>query len=111
MDGASWQEHRSGWLPEDFDDSWQIFAAKEFHTADNLSRPLERPFGAFWAIKTHEGCDSRLQENEETLLQNFEAGLKQKEWMLLQKEAEINSLILARIERKIRRMVKGMFSK
>jgi hypothetical protein len=52
LDGAAWQEHRSGWLPEEFDESWQILACKDFHSADNMGRRLEQPFGAFWAAKT-----------------------------------------------------------
>jgi hypothetical protein len=52
LDGGEWQTHRSGWYPEDFDDSWAVYAAKAFHIVDNMNRPLEQPFGAFWAIKT-----------------------------------------------------------
>jgi hypothetical protein len=51
MEGGSWQTHKSGWLPEDFDESWEIYAAREFHTHDNLGRRLEKPYGAMWAIK------------------------------------------------------------
>ncbi len=51
LSGGAWQEHRSGWEPEDFDDSWDIYAAKMFHTKDGLGRELERPYGALWAIK------------------------------------------------------------
>lgn len=52
LDGAAWQEHKSGWQPEDFGEGWEIFVTKVFHTADNLGRPFETPFGAMWAIKT-----------------------------------------------------------
>ena len=52
LDGGAWQEHKSGWQPDDFDDSWSVFAAKEFHNTDNMGKPLENPFGALWAIKT-----------------------------------------------------------
>lgn len=31
MNGAPWQVHKSGWLPEDFGDSWEIYASREFH--------------------------------------------------------------------------------
>lgn len=51
LDGADWQEHKSGWTPDDFDDSWSIVAAKEYHYTDNLGRKLESPYGAMWAIK------------------------------------------------------------
>lgn len=53
LDGGKWQEHKSAWTPEDFDETWDVYAAEVFHTADNMGRPFESPFGAFWAIKTH----------------------------------------------------------
>jgi hypothetical protein len=54
LSGAAWQEHKSGWLPEDFEgDGWKFFASKEFHTTDNLGSPLKKIYGAFWAIKTN----------------------------------------------------------
>lgn len=52
LDGGEWQQHRSGWYPEDFHDSWDFFAASDFHSTDNLGRQLEKPYGALWAIKT-----------------------------------------------------------
>jgi len=51
LDGAAWQEHKSGWHPEDFDDSWDVYATEKFHEEDNFGKKLESPFGAFWAIK------------------------------------------------------------
>lgn len=53
LDGGAWQEHKSGWQPEDFDDSWEIFVTKEYHKTDSLGRELEVPFGAMWAIKSN----------------------------------------------------------
>jgi hypothetical protein len=52
MDGGKWQEHKSGWMPEDFGDGWEILVSKDFHTEDNLGRPYKTPYGALWAIKT-----------------------------------------------------------
>lgn len=52
LDGGAWQEHKSGWYPEDFGDAWDIFLADPFHLADNMGKPLDEPFGAFWAIMT-----------------------------------------------------------
>jgi hypothetical protein len=52
FEGTSWQEHKSGWLPDDFDESWELFIIKDFHTIDNLGNPLDKPIGAIWAIKT-----------------------------------------------------------
>jgi hypothetical protein len=55
LDGGSWQEHKSGWQPEDFDASWSVFASKVFHLTDSMGKVLEEPFGALWAIKTFPG--------------------------------------------------------
>ncbi len=53
FNGASWQKHHSGWLPEDFDDTWEIIATKEFYFTNPAGRgTLNPPVGAFWAIKT-----------------------------------------------------------
>lgn len=54
LDGTAWQEHKSGWTPDDFDDSWDCFVAKEFHKADDLHHT---PCGEFWAIKTFQQKD------------------------------------------------------
>jgi hypothetical protein len=53
LDGGKWQEHKSGWQPEDFGDEWDIYASKIFHTVDSMMKPIEMPFGAFWAIRNH----------------------------------------------------------
>jgi len=52
MNGSVWQEHKSGWLPEDFVDGWDIFACKDYHKSDNMGKLYKKPKGAFWAIKT-----------------------------------------------------------
>lgn len=52
LDGGKWQKHRSGWTPGDFDESWDVFASREFHTEDGRGKRLEKPFGALWAIRT-----------------------------------------------------------
>lgn len=51
MDGVDWQEHKSGWTPNDFDDSWDIYASEKYHFLNNKNEKLEKPFGAFYAIK------------------------------------------------------------
>ena len=51
MDGAEWQAHCSGWTPEDFDDSWDVYASRDFHRTNNLGQPLREPFGAIFAIR------------------------------------------------------------
>ncbi len=52
LDGGAWQEHKSGWQPEDFDATWDLYIAKVFHTTNNVGKPFETPYGALWAIKT-----------------------------------------------------------
>jgi hypothetical protein len=52
LDGGKWQEHKSGWYPEDFDDEWEFIICKDFHSADNLGFKHESQVGAFFAIKT-----------------------------------------------------------
>lgn len=55
LNGAEWQGHKSGWMPEDFDESWEIFACINYHEYNNIGEKLENPFGAFWAIKSLSG--------------------------------------------------------
>lgn len=50
MQGAAWQEHRSGWQPEDFEGNWEFVASKAYYFEDNLGQPFPEPHGAFWAI-------------------------------------------------------------
>lgn len=105
LDGADWQEHKSGWLPEDFiGDQWRFFASKEFHVADSSSKLLEKPYGAFWAIKTYTDFDNKGHYAREDVLKNLEAELNQKQIRIDQQQKEIQSLVLARVERKIRRL-------
>jgi hypothetical protein len=52
MEGGHWQTHNSGWEPSDFPDDWDHYCCREYHLIDQYDRPLEQPFGAFWAIRT-----------------------------------------------------------
>jgi hypothetical protein len=52
LDGGKWQEHRSGWTPDDFDNSWEFIVCTNFHTSDNLGNKHVQEVGAFYAIKT-----------------------------------------------------------
>ncbi|HEY4481624.1 MAG TPA: hypothetical protein VI489_02105 [Candidatus Brocadiaceae bacterium] len=61
MNGGYWQSHRSGWLPADFDEQWEIIACKDFHLMDQHDCLLEEPFGAFWAIKTIENKTAPIE--------------------------------------------------
>lgn len=49
--GAAMQEHRSGWLPEEFGQGWQFLVCEEFHKQKFNGDELEKPFGAFFAIR------------------------------------------------------------
>lgn len=51
MSGGKMQEHRSGWEPEDFDSTWDIYATEEYHKTDNMGHFYEQSHGAFFAIK------------------------------------------------------------
>lgn len=52
MDGGPWQMHRSGWEPSEFDDDWECLCCAEYHFEDGDGQPLEKGFGAFYAIRT-----------------------------------------------------------
>jgi hypothetical protein len=112
LSGADWQEHKSGWMPNDFvGEEWEFFAAREFHAVDSAGKPISQSFGAFWAIKTYRSSKKKALMEREMALHMREADFKQQQAVLLQKEEEINTLLSARVERKIRRALKGMFSK
>jgi hypothetical protein len=51
LDGGKWQEHKSGWTPEDFDDTWEMIVCEDFHELDNMGQARPEPVGAFFAIK------------------------------------------------------------
>ncbi|NCC70536.1 class I SAM-dependent methyltransferase [bacterium] len=62
MDGGKWQEHKSGWVPEDFDNSWEIYASKEYHFFDHSGNKYQNPYGAFYAIKTKKFKESLINK-------------------------------------------------
>lgn len=51
LSGGEMQEHKSGWLPKDFGDEWDFLICEEFHTQKFNGDPLQKPFGAFFAIR------------------------------------------------------------
>lgn len=79
LHGAEWQAHKSGWLPEDFDESWDIIACKDFHLRNNLDELVDEPFGAFWAIK-----NIQLTENPSEIFRHTINFIKQENTKLLQ---------------------------
>jgi hypothetical protein len=50
--GGKWQDHKSGWTPDDFDESWEILGARDYHITNAKGEELHPPRGAFWAFKT-----------------------------------------------------------
>lgn len=57
LNGVDWQEHKSVWNPNDFQgDEWDFVVCKDFHQTNNIGRKLEKPVGAFWAIKNVKNC-------------------------------------------------------
>lgn len=46
------QTHRSGWMPEDFDDSWRTLICRQFHTMDHHGDKRDEPCGAMFCVKT-----------------------------------------------------------
>lgn len=67
LNGVAYQEHKSGWLPEDFDDTWDIYACKDFHTTNNINKKIDKPFGAFWAIKNFNKKDELSNSSLDSL--------------------------------------------
>lgn len=51
LNGGMWQAHKSGWYPEDFDDSWSIIAVREYDFDDGYGNKFQVPIGKMWAIK------------------------------------------------------------
>ncbi|NCT56189.1 MAG: hypothetical protein GW760_00495 [Legionella sp.] len=69
LNGAAWQEHKSGWMPEDFDDSWDVYVCEDYHSHNNVNQLLDKPIGAIWAIKNKLESD---KEPDESWLNNNE---------------------------------------
>jgi hypothetical protein len=55
LDGMDWQEHKSGWMPEDFGAGWAVIACKDYHTLDHMGAVRSKTEGAIWAIYTVDG--------------------------------------------------------
>ncbi len=49
MQGGAWQQHKSGWYPEDFPD-WKLIVCKDFHDLDHQGQPVSPAYGALYAI-------------------------------------------------------------
>ena len=62
LGGGTWQEHKSGWQPEDFGDGWKVFATKKFHIIDTLKKIRKKPVGAIFAIRDLEKPEPDLEK-------------------------------------------------
>lgn len=60
LSGTSVQEHRSGWEPEDFSESWSFYICECFHSVDFRGERLSEPYGAFFAVRDFESKLSQL---------------------------------------------------
>lgn len=65
--GGDFQEHKSGWLPEDFPVEWKFFVCQNYHVQDDNGKPFDKPFGAFYAVKNFEPVQAK-----QTVLQHYE---------------------------------------
>ncbi len=50
LGGTELQEHRSGWLPDEFEGQWSFHVCQQFHLFDAKGNAIDDPFGAFFAI-------------------------------------------------------------
>lgn len=50
LGGGEMQEHKSGWLPEDFGDAWEFHICETYHSKNFRGEVLDKPYGAFFAI-------------------------------------------------------------
>lgn len=63
-DGGKWREHKSGWLPEDFDNTWEFLICKNFHTHDNLGNSYDDHKGAMWAFKDIKKTENSIKVDD-----------------------------------------------
>ena len=64
LTGGQFQEHLSGWTPEDFSDKFDFYVCKEFHKFEDDGRQLDEIFGAFFAIQNMAKSDVIPRINE-----------------------------------------------
>ncbi len=54
LSGGEMQEHKSGWLPEDFDPAWEFHICETYHSKNFRGELLKTPYGAFFAVRNFE---------------------------------------------------------
>jgi 2-polyprenyl-3-methyl-5-hydroxy-6-metoxy-1,4-benzoquinol methylase len=57
LSGGAFQQHLSGWTPEDFEKTWIFHICDSFHGHDSDGKQFNVPFGAFFAILN---CNKKL---------------------------------------------------
>jgi len=93
LEGGKWQEHKSGWYPKDFDQSWSIFVSKEYHFNDNLGKKYPKPYGAFFAIKNLSGSHGRkVQETAASKLSLTNKKLRKTQSQLRKAQKELQAI-------------------
>lgn len=68
LSGAQYQEHLSGWTPDDFSDGWDFHICKDIHDIDFRGQRFAEPYGAFYAIKNF--------RNKSTAIPSFIADIR-----------------------------------
>ncbi len=66
LGGTEYQEHKSGWQPEDFDGRWEFHICPSYHQPPK-GYENDKTFGAFWAVLNCENFKSRKPLSVRTL--------------------------------------------
>lgn len=106
LNGAEWQEHKSGWMPEDFDNSWDILACRDYHIYSNTGKKLDEAFGAFWAMKTFKNDEeSQAQQLHRDITEAIQNRVKKDESIIeiLKNKLEISRQELGRTQKELGR--------
>lgn len=87
LSGTLYQEHRSGWTPDDFSSGWSCYVCENFHSNDFKGDKLDQAVGAFFAICNFEGKTIRLPGSISDIRRPLPSELKVQE--LQQQNAEL----------------------
>ncbi len=66
LSGTEYQEHKSGWEPEEFDSRWEFHICKEYHAPPENSGE-SKMYGAFWAVLNCEQFKGKKSLPQRTL--------------------------------------------
>lgn len=114
LSGTAYQEHRSGWLPEDFGFDWTFHICETAHQYDFRQEKLPEPYGALFASKTFTDhvapipaklVDLRRPLPSEIALEQTQAALAQTEAELADARRILNQPLI-RLQRKAWRLMK-----